>query len=127
MSAQRRVGLLNDYKNAIGQHLFFWGRDVVHPRGNLLREFGLERYTRRGVTGSSCYTMSYQGDIIELHSMCVGRYSQDAPSMLYTRQPHECWIYEDDTPPPPGRYDQSLMTRGSLEKIEAASRSFLAW
>ena len=46
MSAKNAVGLLNDFSKGLGQHLFYWGHDVVHPRGNLLCEFGFEKYKR---------------------------------------------------------------------------------
>ena len=113
--------------NALGQQLFFWGRDVIHPRGNLLCEFGLERFKHKGVTGSSCYRTIFQNDIIELHSLCVGRYSQDTPSFFYTRQYRRCWVYEDEKPPIPGQYEKDLLNKKSFDKIEIASRNFLEW
>ena len=127
MSTKKSVGLLNDFSNALAQYLFYWGRDVTHPQGNLLCEFGLERYRRKDVFGSSCYKTRYQGDIVELHSFCVGRYSQNTPSLLYTRQDHQCWVYKDDHPPPPGQYNPDLINKSSIENLEAASRSFLEW
>ena len=127
MSAKNAVGLLNDFSKGLAQQLFYWGRDVVHPRGNLLCEFGFEKYKRQGVSGSSCYKTSFNGDIIELHSFCVGRYSQNTPSLLYTRQDCQCWVYKDDQPPPPGQYDPDLVNKSSIEKLEVASRNFLEW
>ena len=127
MPQKTSTGLLKDFSNALAQYLFYWGRDVTHPQGNLLCKFGLEKYKRKGVSGSSCYKMNYQGDIIELHSFCVGRYSQKKPSLLYTRQDHKCWVYKDDRPPPPGQYNPTLINKSSIEKLEVASRNFLEW
>ena len=127
MSVKKSIGLLNDFSNGLGQHLFYWGCDVMHPRGNLLCEFGLERYKHKGISGSSCYKTIYQGDIIELHSFCVGRYSQNTPSLLYTREDRQCWVYKGDHPPLPGQYDPALINKSSIKKLETASRSFLEW
>ena len=127
MLAKNSKGLLNDLSNALGQQLFFWGRDVMYSEGNLLCEFGLERYKPNGITGSSCYRTIYKNDIIELHSLCVGRYSQSKPSLFYTRQYRKLWVYEDKKPPIPGHYDEELLNKKALDQIEIASRSFLEW
>ena len=127
MLAKNSIGLLNDLSNALGQQLFFWGRDVMYPEGNLLCEFGLERYKPKDITGSSCYRTIYHDDIIELHSLCVGRYSQSKPSLFYTRQYRKLWVYDDEKPPLPGHYNEGLLNKKDLDKIEIASRSFLEW
>ena len=127
MLATNSIGLLNDFTKALGQQLYFWGCDVRHPRGNLLCEFGLERRKDEGVKGSSCYSMSYKGDIIELHGLCVGRYSEEKPSFLYTRKYKRCWVYEDSNPPIPGCYNKELVMTKSIERLEQASRGFLQW
>ena len=127
MLAPDSIGLLNDFAKALGQQLYFWGCDVVHPGGNLLCEFGLERQKKEGVTGSSCYRIQYKSDIIELHSLCVGRYSKNNASFLYTRKYHRCWIYEDSKPPLPGFYDEKLIKKKPIQEIELAGRRFLEW
>ena len=127
MTTQNSLGLIKDISNALGQQLFFWGCDIVHSRGNLLCEYGLDRKKHKGVTGSSCYRTTYKNDILELHGLCVGRYSQHAPSFFYTRQYRKCWVYEDSKPPLPGHYDYSLINKHAIDKIEVASRRFLAW
>ena len=127
MLATNSVGLLNDFTKALGQQLYFWGCDARHPRGNLLCEFGLERRKEEGVKGSSCYSMPYKGDLIELHGLCVGRYSKQNPSFLYTRQYKRCWVYEDSNPPVPGSYNKELINTKSIERLEQASRGFLEW
>ena len=127
MRAKNSIGLLKDLSNALGQQLFFWGCDVMYSEGNLLCEFGLERYKPEGIRGSSCYRTTYNDDIIELHSLCVGRYSQNTPSLFYTRQYRKLWVYEDKTPPIPGYYEEDLLNKKALDKIEIASRSFLEW
>ena len=127
MLAPNSTGLLNDFTNALGQQLYFWGCDVVHPSGNLLCEYGLERRKEEGVTGSSCYRTKYKDDIIELHGLCVGRYSKNQPSFIFTRKYRRCWVYEASKPPLPGHYDKDLIKTTSIHQIEIASRRFLEW
>ena len=127
MLATNSIGLLNDFTKALGQQLYLWGCDVRHPRGNLLCEFGLERRKEEGVKGSSCYSMPYKGDLIELHGLCVGRYSTNNPSFLYTRKYRRCWVYEDSKPPVPGSYKKELVKSKSIDVLEQASRGFLEW
>lgn len=127
MTTQHSLGLLKDLSNALGQQLFFWGCDVVHSRGNLLCEYGLERRRPKGIKGSSCYRTIYKNDIIELHGLCVGRYAKHEPSFFYTRQYRRCWVYEDSNPPLPGQYDDALINKHDIDQIEKASRNFLAW
>ena len=127
MLTPNSIGLLNDVSNALGQQLFFWGCDVKYTHGNLLCAFGLERYKHKGVQGSSCYRTLYKNDIIELHSLCVGRYSQHVPSFYYTRQYRRCWVYEDSKPPIPGNCDEEKLNKKAFHKIEMASRNFLEW
>ena len=127
MLAPNSIGLLNDFTAALGQQLYFWGCDVIHPQGNLLCEYGLERRKKDGVKGTSCYRTKYQDDIIELHGLCVGRYSPNKISFLYTRKYRRCWVYEDSEPPLPGHYDKKLIKRNAVHQIEMASRRFLEW
>ena len=127
MLAPNSVGLLNDFTAALGQQLYFWGRDVLHQDGNLLCEYGLERYKADGVKGSSSYRIQYKDDLIELHRVCVGRYSNSHPSFLYTRKYGRCWIYDDATPPFPGRYDKTRLKKNPFEQLELAGRRFLEW
>ena len=61
--ARRRKG-----KELLDRQCWNWGRDIVHPEGNLLLEAGFRR--RRppeGVAGSSCYTLALpDGDSLML-------------------------------------------------------------
>ena len=127
MQSSQSIGLLNDFSKALGQQLFFWGCDVLHSKGNLLCEFGFHKFKRKGVSGSSCYRIDFNGDIIELHSLCVGRYSKSSPSLLFTRRHRQCWVYNDNLPPLPGKYDSSLIDKSSIERIDTANRNFLEW
>ena len=118
VAAKNSIGLLNDFTNALGQQLYFWGCDVLYPDANLLCEYGLERRKEEGVERTSCYRAPYKNDIIELHGLCVGRYSKVGPSFLYTRKFRRCWVYEDSEPPLPGYYDTQIIDKSSIQKIE---------
>ena len=126
MSTSRAIGLLNDFSKALGQQLFFWGCDVVHPDGNLLCEFGFEKYRRNGVSGSSCYRVTHDSDVVELHSLCVGRYGIGSHNLLYSRHNTQCYVYEGNTPPSPDNIDRTLL-HTSVDQLEVASRRFLEW
>ncbi|MGC6508846.1 MAG: hypothetical protein ACON4U_10545 [Myxococcota bacterium] len=127
MTVQITNGLLNDFSNALGQYLFFWGCDAVHHQGNLLCEYGFERHKKPNVSGSSCYRTTFETDIVELHSLCVGRYSKEKPNLLFTRKYRQCWVYTDDVPPFPGQYDPSLVVKNSFDLTIIASLRFLEW
>ena len=76
---------------------------------------------------TSRYRMDYNGDLIELHGLSVGRYSKKDPSFLYTRQFRRCWVYGDSKPPFPGNYNKELITTNSFALLEEASLKFLDW
>ncbi len=121
------LGLINDFKNALGQQLYFWGCDVVYPKNNLLCEFGLEKNLSEGKGSKSCYRMQFNNDIIELHQLCVGRYSEDKLSFLFTRQFRRCWLYKDSSPPQPGIYDKELIHTHPISEVEVSCRRFAEW
>ena len=53
--ASRRTG-----QRLLDRQCWYWGRDIVHPEGNLLLEAGfLKRRPPAGEVGSSCYTLSF--------------------------------------------------------------------
>jgi hypothetical protein len=127
MLNSKSIGLLNDFTKALGQQLYFWGCDIEHPRGNLLCEFGMDRLESESIKSTSRYRMDFNGDLIELHGLCVGRYSKKLPSFLYTRQFRRCWVYGDSKPPLPGQYNKELITTNSFTSLEGASLQFLEW
>ena len=53
-------GLLNDFTRALGQQMFYWGRDVLTGR-NLLLEAGFEKRVSMGLQGTSCYRLPWGG------------------------------------------------------------------
>jgi len=89
MSNSRLRALLRDFTALLGQQMFFWGRDVLYPQGNLLCENGFEKRESKGLKGTSCYRKYLDGcNFIELHGACAGHYvgSEDAgANFIYIR------------------------------------------
>jgi hypothetical protein len=46
--------LFRDLAAGLFQQMFFWGKDVVHPAGNLFLRTGFEKRPSTGLTGTSC-------------------------------------------------------------------------
>lgn len=127
LSNSAKLGLLRDFTDALGQQMFFWGRDVLHPRGNLLCHFGFDRRKSEGLDGTSCYRMDYDGDLIELHGACVGRYSKEKSGFLFVRNRKGCFLYESDEPPAPGFYAKEYLRSAPIDEMFDASLKFLRW
>jgi hypothetical protein len=62
-----------------------WGRDVLHPEGNLLIRFGMIRFRIPGQPGSSRYRCRWADHWIELHSTCAGIYSETGAGIVFLR------------------------------------------
>ena len=100
----RSIGLINDFTKALGQHLFFLVCDVEYKKGNLLCKYGYKR-TKYSVSNStSDYSLEFKGDTIFLHGLCIGRFSSDKPSFMFTRKYRKCWVYDDSKPPLAGSH-----------------------
>ncbi len=127
LSHSAKVGLLRDFTDALGQQMFFWGRDVLHPRGNLLCHFGFDRRQSEGLDGTSCYRVDFDGDFIELHGACVGRYSRDSDGFLFIRNRKGCFLYQSEEPPAPGFYAREYLRSTPATDLFEASLKFLQW
>lgn len=123
------LGLTRDLSAAITQQMFFWGRDVIHPDGNLLCVHGFERRKSEGLTGTSCYRKTLLRGFVELHGACAGWYADDPtePGFLYIRNRRRCFCYADNVPPAPGLYANELLRTGPVRELFALSRPFLEW
>ncbi|MEM7700249.1 MAG: hypothetical protein AAF236_17790, partial [Verrucomicrobiota bacterium] len=109
IAVSRLRALLRDFTELLGQQMYFWGRDVIHPRGNLLCENGFERRKSEGLEGTSCYRLELgDGSFIELHGACAGYYDpsfSEGRSFLYIRNRKRCFLYSGEKPPAPGTYE----------------------
>jgi hypothetical protein len=122
-------GLTRDFTTALGQQMFFWGRDVIHPRGNLLCEHGFDRRPSTGLEGTSCYRKEIDGGEIELHGACVGWYpnSRETAGFLFIRNRRRCFCYTGGEPPAPGVYQSDHLHPGPAADLFALSQQFLEW
>lgn len=131
MPVSRLRALLRDFTTLLGQQMYFWGRDVIHPKGNLLCEYGFERRKSEGLNGTSCYRKALHGQcFIELHGACAGHYTpfeDTAKNFLYIRNKRHCFLHSGDEPPAPGFYAPDTLHSGSALELYFASLRFLDW
>ncbi len=127
----RLRALLRDFTDLLGQQMYFWGRDVIYPEGNLLCEYGFERRKSKGLVGTNCYRLPLNdGGLIELHGACAGHYrsarSQDQ-SLLYIRKRRRCFLYSENDPPAPELYRAGSLSNGPALEVYFSSLRFLDW
>jgi len=56
--------------------MYFWGKDVTHPKGNQLQAYGFKKSPSQGLSGTSCYTYTTSEKTIELYGSCAAHYSK---------------------------------------------------
>ena len=120
--------MLGDFSAALGQQMFFWGRDVL-TGGNLLLDYGFERLPSPGLKGTSCYRLKRQCGCIELHGACAGWYPEDPTTelgFLYVRTLGRCSAHRRKEPIVPGEYE-GLPLIHETRSILAAARAFARW
>ncbi len=124
-------GLIRDFTAGLNQQMYFWGRDVLYPDGNLLTDHGFARMPSGGLKGTSCYRMQLaDGDHIELHGACVGRYPAvqcQSPGFLFVRARQRIFLYSGSEPAIPGRYVPEQLRPGSAVEMYAICCQFLDW
>jgi hypothetical protein len=100
-SRQRLRLALRDAARAFYCQMYYWGRDVMHPSGNLLVRYGFEKIQRTTKKGTSRYRLTWEGGLLELHGFCAGWYPATGPGICFDRK-HDAWrIWEDASPPEP--------------------------
>lgn len=125
-----RRGHMNDFTQALGQQMFFWGRDVLYA-GNLLLKYGFEKHPSPGLQGTSCYRKGWGQGYIELHGACAGWYAESdtsqCPGFLYIRSDKRCYTHRQREPVVPGRYDYAHLQSGHVGELLEAGRHFASW
>lgn len=123
-------GLLNDFTRALGQQMFYWGRDVMTD-GNLLVAAGFEKRRSEGLQGTSCYRLRWRNGFIELHGACAGWYpaqaSTGAPGFLFVRTDKRCYAHALSEAVVPGKYEYESLRSGVLSEVMAGARFFARW
>jgi hypothetical protein len=118
--------LMRDLADGFFQQMFFWGRDVVHKKGNLLVSYGFVKRPSQGLQGTSCYSLPWQGGQIELHGSYAGWFGNDE-GFLFIRPRGRCvrWLCGD--PPIPGKWPSDLYATRADDAMIAVSFPFLDW
>ena len=124
-------GLLNDFTRALGQQMFYWGRDVM-TEGNLLVAAGFEKRRSEGLQGTSCYRLPWRGGFVELHGACAGWYppagdGTQVPGFLFVRADRRCYAHGLAEAVVPGKYDYGMLRSGDLTEVLAGARFFAQW
>ncbi|MEO0447027.1 MAG: hypothetical protein AAF191_13220 [Verrucomicrobiota bacterium] len=123
--------LLSDCTKCLVQQMFFWGRDVIHPEGNLLCDHGFERSPSPGLQGTSCYRLPWKEGFIELHGACAGWYRRPEEStqesFVFIRPLNRVYRYSGESAPIPGEWERVHLNRGQPHQIYQASTTFLEW
>jgi|UniRef100_UPI003783412A hypothetical protein len=125
--SRQRV-LLADFAAALRQQMFFWGRDVMSG-GNLLLRHGFEKLPSPGLKGTSCYRLTHEDGVIELHGACAGWYPQvgsQRPGFLFVRTKGRCTTHRLHEPVVPGRYQIEALQNETSDAM-AAARLFAGW
>lgn len=125
--SRQRV-LLADFAAALRQQMFFWGRDVMSG-GNLLLRHGFEKLPSPGLKGTSCYRLTQEDGVIELHGACAGWYPQAGsarPGFLFVRTRGRITTHRLHEPVVPGRYQNEALQNHTADAM-AAARHFAGW
>lgn len=119
-------GLLRDLSRGLKQQMFFWGRDVIHRRGNQLVAQGFERIASSKLQGTSCYRKPWCDGVIELHGASAGWFGASG-GMIYIRPHDACYAWKSERPAIPGDWPESLLEGGGAVMRDVALGKFLEW
>lgn len=122
----RSGGLLRDFTAGLKQQMFYWGRDVIHPAGNLLVAQGFTKTKSAGLQGTSCYGHDWQDGRIELHGACAGWYGADG-GFVFVRPHGKCHVWLGDAPPLPGEWPQEQIDEQGPAALYEKCLPFLDW
>lgn len=124
----RASTLWRDLATGLRQQMYFLGRDVLHPSGNLLTRFGFVKRPSEGLKGTSCYRMPWKNGFIDLHGSCAGWYGEtDSSGFIYVRPKSCCFLWMGDDSPVPGKWPEHLLRADSPADLHHAALPFLSW
>lgn len=117
-----------DLADGIQQQMFFWGQDVLHPKGNFFTLQGFHRSPSTGLKGTSCYRKEWREGHIELYGSCAGWYGEGG-GFTFIRPQRRCVLWRSDqTTPVPGQWQTKFFeTRSGRRELHQASLPFLDW
>lgn len=132
LSGRQRLRLaLRDAARAAYCQMYYWGRDVMHPDGNLLVRYGFEKFPRTTKEGTSRYRLGWEKGLLELHGFCAGWYATDGPGICFDRK-HDTWrTWHDAVPPDPAAMQAGHFRRAGepehLPLLAEVSAHFFRW
>ena len=118
--------LLKDCAQGFYQHMFFLGKDVMHPRGNQLNKYGFEKSPSLGLKGTSCYGLKTDEQLIELYGSCAGVYSE-ASQLVFLRERCKFYHWLPEHHLIAGQWSLDDVDSGSAESIFEAVTPLLKW
>jgi hypothetical protein len=118
--------LFRDLAAGFQQQMFFWGRDVLHPAGNIFLSHGFQKRKSTGHQGTSCYSFTWQDGVIELHGSHAGWFGKGG-GFLYVRPLRRCVRWLTSAPPIPGHWPKDACDLHADESMHAMAQPFLSW
>ncbi|MDA7509221.1 hypothetical protein N8593_01600 [bacterium] len=116
-----------DLAEGLQQQMFFWGQDVIHPRGNQLVQNNFQRLLSEGLKGTSRYRREWQNGHIELYGSCAGWYGPDG-GFVFIRPRKRIAIWTGGPTPILGVWQPEFIKRRvKKEELYMASLPFLDW
>lgn len=91
---------LRDAAACLYSQMYYWGRDVLHPGGNLLVAYGFTRVARTTPGGTSRYRLPWGGGTIDLHGLRAGWHppAGDGPGIVFQRARHGWGLWREESP-----------------------------
>jgi hypothetical protein len=123
---------LRDAAAGVYSQMYYWGRDVPHPDGNLLMAYGFTRIAKTGAKGTSRYRLPWNGGLVELHGFCAGWYpGGDEPGIVFHRPLNAWMLWRERQPPDPASLAEIFgRNRGKPHDIPALvekAGQFMEW
>jgi hypothetical protein len=118
--------LLKDCASGFYQQMYFWGKDVSHPKGNQLEAYGFTKSPSRGLTGTSCYTYESQTELIELYGSCAGYYSSPS-NIVFLRQRNRFYEWLPEQKLVAGCWSQKDLHSRDADDMFSSLAPFLEW
>lgn len=126
ISNQKLRLLLKDCANGFYQQMYFLGKDVIHPQGNLLQEYGFIKTPSQGLKGTSCYTLKTKDFTIELYGSCAAYYSKSS-RVVFIRKRGRFYHWLPDHKLIAGQWSQDDLRQGDAEELHQALIPLLQW
>lgn len=106
--------------------MYFWGKDVTHPKGNQLEAYGFSKSPSKGIKGTSCYTYESKSKIIELYGSCAGYYS-DQSNVVFLRPRNRFYEWLPEQKVIAGQWSQSDLSTRDADGMFSSLMPFLEW